>query len=59
MALSKIRRAIIPLTPPPCRREVPVDVVLASTNEPAQIPTRNQLLLKAFGSGLFIFADAT
>jgi len=52
---------VIPLTPPslPGGGEFPVDFVVASTAEPEQLAEiANQLVMKAFSSGLFIFADA-
>ena len=60
--LSKIPgiRAI-PLTPPPLPGggDFPVDLVIASAAEPQQLgELAKQLVGKAFGSGLFIFADA-
>ena len=60
--LSKIPgiRAI-PLTPPPLPGggDFPVDLVIASPAEPQQLGEfANQLVQKAFASGLFIFADA-
>ena len=60
--LSKIAGVrVIPMTPAPLpgAGDFPVDFVIASTAEPAQlVEFANQLVLKAFGSGLFIFADA-
>ncbi len=60
--LSKIPgiRAI-PLTPPalPGGGDFPVDLVIASAAEPQQLGSlANQLVVKAFASGMFIFADA-
>ena len=60
--LSKIPgiRAI-PLIPPPLPGggDFPVDLVIASAAEPEQLrDIANQLVAKAFASGLFIFADA-
>ncbi|MGE5812857.1 MAG: efflux RND transporter permease subunit, partial [Acidobacteriota bacterium] len=60
--LSKIPgiRAI-PLTPPalPGGGDFPVDLVIQSAAEPQQLGNlANQLVAKAFGSGMFIFADA-
>ena len=60
--LSKIPgiRAI-PLIPPPLPGggDFPVDLVIASAAEPEQLrDLANQLVPKAFASGLFIFADA-
>jgi multidrug efflux pump len=52
---------VIPQTPAPLpgAGDFPVDLVIASTAEPQQlIDLANQLVQKAFGSGLFIFADA-
>jgi len=52
---------IIPLTPPPLPGggDFPIDLVIASTAEPQQlIDFANQLVGKAFQSGLFMFADA-
>ncbi len=51
----------IPLTPPPLPGggDFPVDLVIASPAEPEQLREfANQLVPKAFASGLFIFADA-
>jgi multidrug efflux pump len=51
----------IPLTPPPLPGggDFPVDLVIASAAEPRQlVDIAGQLVQKAFGSGLFIFADA-
>jgi multidrug efflux pump len=51
----------IPLTPPPLPGggDFPVDFVIASAAEPRQLSDiANQLVQKAFASGLFIFADA-
>jgi multidrug efflux pump len=51
---------IIPLVPPalPGGGSFPVDFVVASTAEPQQlVEFANQLVMKAFGSGLFMFAD--
>jgi multidrug efflux pump len=51
----------IPLTPPPLPGggDFPVDLVIASAAEPEQLREfANQLVPKAFASGLFIFADA-
>ena len=51
----------IPLTPPPLPGggDFPVDLVIASAAEPAQLRDfSTQLVAKAFASGLFIFADA-
>jgi multidrug efflux pump len=60
--LSKIPgiRAI-PLTPPalPGGGDFPVDLVIQSAAEPQQLgKIANQLVAKAFASGMFIFADA-
>ncbi|HYH47074.1 MAG TPA: efflux RND transporter permease subunit, partial [Thermoanaerobaculia bacterium] len=52
---------IIPLIPPslPGGGDFPVDFVIASTAEPERlIEIANQLVGKAFASGLFMFADA-
>jgi multidrug efflux pump len=52
---------VIPLTPPalPGGGNFPVDVVIASAAEPEQLTEfANRLVEKAFGSGLFMFADA-
>jgi len=52
---------VISLTPPPLPGggSFPVDFVIASTAEPEQlIGFANQLVGKAFGSGMFMFADA-
>ena len=52
---------VIPLIPPalPGGGDFPVDFVITSTAEPEQlIEFANQLVMKAFMSGLFIFADA-
>jgi multidrug efflux pump len=51
----------IPQTPPPLPGggDFPVDLVIASPGEPQQlVDLGNQLVQKAFASGLFIFADA-
>ena len=51
----------IPLTPPPLPGggDFPVDLVIASAAEPNELREfANQLVPKAFASGLFIFADA-
>ena len=51
----------IPLTPPPLPGggDFPVDLVIASPAEPERLrDLANQLVPKAFASGLFIFADA-
>jgi multidrug efflux pump len=60
--LSKIPGVrVIPLTPPalPGGGDFPVDFVIASPAEPQQLGEfANQLVQKAFTSGLFIFADA-
>jgi multidrug efflux pump len=61
--LSKIAGVrVIPITPPALPGGgggLPVDFVIASTAEPQQlIELGNQLVQKAFGSGLFMFADA-
>jgi multidrug efflux pump len=52
---------VIPLIPPalPGGGDFPVDFVIASTAEPAELAEfGNTLVQKAFASGLFIFADA-
>jgi multidrug efflux pump len=52
---------VIPMTPPalPGGGDFPVDLVIASTAEPERlVEFANQLVGKAFQSGLFIFADA-
>jgi multidrug efflux pump len=52
---------VIPRTPTPLPGggDFPVDLVVASTAEPQQLlEVANQLVGKAFASGLFIFADA-
>ena len=52
---------VIPLTPPalPGGGDFPVDLVIASAAEPAQLrDLAGQLVEKAFASGMFIFADA-
>ncbi len=52
---------MIPLTPPPLPGggDFPVDFVIASAAEPEQLQEfANQLVKKAFASGLFIFADS-
>jgi multidrug efflux pump len=60
--LSKIAGVrVIPMTPAPLpgAGDFPVDFVIASTAEPQQLSDlANQLVAKAFASGLFIFADA-
>ncbi|MGE5344698.1 MAG: efflux RND transporter permease subunit [Acidithiobacillales bacterium] len=60
--LSKIPGVrVISLTPPalPGGGDFPVDFVISSTVEPERlIGFANQLVAKAFGSGLFMFADA-
>jgi multidrug efflux pump len=59
--LSKIAGVrVIPLTPPPLPGggDFPVDFVVASAAEPQQVLAfANQLVQKAFQSGLFIYAD--
>ena len=50
-----------PTTPPalPGGGDFPVDLVIASPGEPEQLQEiAGQLVMKAFGSGMFIFADA-
>jgi multidrug efflux pump len=52
---------VIPMTPAPLPGggDFPVDFVIASTAEPQQlVEVANELVKKAFQSGLFIFADA-
>ncbi|MBI3401058.1 MAG: efflux RND transporter permease subunit [Acidobacteria bacterium] len=52
---------VIPTTPPPLPGggDFPVDFVISSAAEPRQLgDLANQLVMKAFGSGLFMFADA-
>ena len=52
---------VIPLTPPPLPggSDFPVDMVIAAPGEPEQlVKVANQLVAKAFASGMFIFADA-
>ncbi|MBZ0089397.1 MAG: efflux RND transporter permease subunit, partial [Thermoanaerobaculia bacterium] len=52
---------VIPLVPPalPGGGDFPVDFVVASTAEPAQLQEfANQLVGKAFSSGMFMYADA-
>jgi multidrug efflux pump len=52
---------VIPLTPPPLPGggDFPVDLVIASAVEPQQLQQyAQQLVQKAFESGMFIFADA-
>jgi multidrug efflux pump len=52
---------VIPMTPAPLPGggDFPVDLVIASTAEPQQlVDVANQLVVKAFQSGVFIFADA-
>jgi multidrug efflux pump len=52
---------VIPMTPPalPGGSDFPVDFVIASAAEPRQLTEiANQLVQKAFASGMFIFADA-
>ncbi len=60
--LSKIAGIrVIPQAPPPLPGggNFPVDLVIASSAEPQQLTDiANQLVKKAFASGLFIFADA-
>src|SRR6185295_11704767 len=60
--LSKIAGVrVIPLTPPPLPGGgggLPVDFVIASTAEPQQVSDlAQQIVQKAFTSGLFMFAD--
>ena len=60
--LSKIAGVrVIPLTPPPLPGggNFPVDFVIASSAEPRQLEQfANQLVAKAFQSGMFIYADS-
>jgi multidrug efflux pump len=60
--LSKIAGVrVIPLTPPPLPGggSFPVDFVIASAAEPQQlVQFANQLVMKAFQSHMFIFADS-
>jgi multidrug efflux pump len=60
--LSKIAGIrVIPLTPPPLPGggDFPVDFVIASAAEPQQLTDiANQLVQKAFASGMFIYADS-
>ena len=52
---------VIPIVPPalPGGGDFPVDFVIASTAEPERLSEfANELVGKAFGSGLFMFADA-
>ncbi len=52
---------VIPLTPPPLPGggDFPVDLVIASPAEPKQLSEiANELVKKAFASGMFIYADA-
>ena len=52
---------VIPIVPPPLPGggDFPVDLVVASAAEPRQLSEiANNLVQKAFASGLFIFADA-
>ncbi len=52
---------VIPMTPTPLPGggDFPVDLVIASTAEPKELlALANQLVGKAFASGLFMFADA-
>jgi multidrug efflux pump len=52
---------VIPLVPPalPGGGTFPVDMVIASTADPRELADfANQLVAKAFGSGLFMFADS-
>jgi multidrug efflux pump len=62
MGLSKIPGVrVISLVPPalPGGGNFPVDLVIASTAEPEQlVEFANQLVGKAFASGMFMFADA-
>jgi multidrug efflux pump len=60
--LSKIAGVrVIPLTPPPLPGggNFPVDFVIASSAEPQQlVQFANELVAKAFQSGMFIYADS-
>jgi multidrug efflux pump len=60
--LSKIAGVrVIPLTPPPLPGggNFPVDFVIASSAEPQQLAQfANELVKKAFASGMFIYADS-
>jgi multidrug efflux pump len=60
--LSKIPGIrVIPMTPPalPGGGDFPVDLVIASAAEPERLQDiAKQLVEKAFGSGMFMFADA-
>src|SRR5207248_2779938 len=60
--LSKIAGVrVIPLTPPPLPGggSFPVDFVIASSAEPQQlVQFANELVMKAFKSGMFIYADS-
>ncbi len=60
--LSKIAGVrVIPTTPPPLPGggDFPVDLVIQSAGEPQQLSDiANQLVAKAFKSGMFIYADA-
>jgi multidrug efflux pump len=52
---------VIPMTPAPLPGggDFPVDLVIASTAEPQQlVDVANQLVVKAFQSGVFMYADA-
>jgi multidrug efflux pump len=61
-ALSKIPGVrVIPMTPPPLPGggDFPVDFVITAAAEPQQLADlAGQLVQKAMGSGMFIFADA-
>ncbi len=61
-SLSKIPGVrVIPMTPPPLPGggDFPVDFVIAAAAEPQQLAElAGQLVQKAMGSGMFIFADA-
>ena len=61
-ALSKIAGVrVIPLTPPPLPGggNFPVDFVIASSAEPQQLAQfANELVKRAFQSGMFIYADS-
>jgi multidrug efflux pump len=60
--LSKVAGVrVIPLTPPPLPGggNFPVDFVIASSAEPQQLAQfANELVKKAFASGIFIYADS-
>src|SRR5262249_5128051 len=60
--LSKIAGVrVIPMAPPPLPGggDFPIDLVIASAAEPKElVDAANELVKKAFASGMFIFADA-